>query len=1148
MADSVVIRIDGDDSGFRRTLSNVKSSLASAGKSVRSAFAGISNYSGTISKAISGIGGASITAFKGLAIGVGAITTAIAGVGAATVGYTANVEQLQTSFEVMTGSAQKAEQVMDRISQLGAETPFEMTDLAETTQLLMNYGFAADDAINRMTMLGDIAQGNADKMNSIATAYGQMSSAGKVSLEDVKQMIEAGFNPLQEISESTGESMASLYDRISKGTLAVDEITAAMQRATSEGGKYYQSMQKQSETLSGLFSTIQDNAQQLGAKIFDPVTDSLREQVLPEAISILDELDAAFDAKGFDGLTNALLRQIPKLTTAAVSGVQTVLSGVSKKLPALAKGLLSQLPNLLSSAGTLAGDLTDALFAVASTAAESLAGMLPELVPTLLTGAGRLLESLFSGMLSISSGFIRGFTTSLKKLGLMDWTAEDLIDQAFENVDREHVEDIKAKINVDPDLELTEDPTVELNSLYDEIERVLTDGEADTEEIISGLEEKVKTYYETQVAKINEWRDSALAGLDSTLPKEQYDQAAAEINTQADSIITNLGTASDTAVAFVEEMAGKPTEVVKANLSTLEGYLGDAETIVKQVADLTGATGKTISEAQREIVAAGMSTDESVQINAIAATAAEFDAAVKAAEERKAQALVEAAKMYAEGSDQYAEIEAQAIVDYESSTAAAQATLEQNMALLWKGIAKAMDPENMAVIDAYQSKVELKNRISTLLEGMQEALSIDEIKTGDISLYDYVARMLENSALTDADWQVIAQQTGLDSASVQAELTDLISGNIRGALLYGGRLEDPIDLLGIAEFFEFDETQVSGIADSIAPMITTASESGFLNGMKNVDLTDSQQLLQFLMADFGDYAESTIGKTEIEGEPKIDMDPELTTENLDNVQQEVVDAVEEATTGAEPVDIEQPVNVATKATADESGIQEAVETELQDQTMNVDVNAAVSLNVTVSDSNATAVGTAAGVQLGDGIIAGIDSKDDEVSTAGATLVERAADGAESAYRSMRNAGAMAGTGFQLGLASKRADIINTARSIANSAARAIAAALEIRSPSRVTERFGTYFGEGFEIGARDSLNRAVRTIDGIVGSINLSPRIPAPDFEGALTSATQMLSDAENQRPIDIYFNGRFFARAARSDLQREINSANRMTNLTYGG
>lgn len=943
--------------------------------------------------------------------------------------------------------------------------------------------------------------------------------------------------------------MASLYDRISKGTLAVDEITAAMQRATSEGGKYYQSMQKQSETLSGLFSTIQDNAQQLGAKIFDPVTDSLREQVLPEAISILDELDAAFDANGFDGLTNALLRQIPRLTTAAVSGVQTVLSGVSKKLPALAKGLLSQLPNLLSSAGTLAGDLTDALFAVASTAAESLAGMLPELVPTLLSGTGRLLESLFSGMLSISSGFIRGFTTSLKKLGLMDWTAEDLIDQAFENVDREHVEDIKAKINVDPDLELTEDPTVELNSLYDEIERVLTDGEADTEEIISGLEEKVRSYYETQVAKINEWRDSALAGLDSTLPKEQYDQAAAEINAQADSIILNLGTASDTAVAFVEEMAGKPTEVVKANIDTLNGYLTEANGIVERVAELTGATGKTISEAQREIVAAGMSTDESVQINAIAATAAEFDAAVKAAEERKAQALVEAAKMYAEGSDQYAEIEAQAIADYESSTAAAQATLEQNMALLWKGIAKAMDPENMAVIDSYsaQAQAQLRSKVQGLASGITDAVNDTSLQLDEDVLREYVIGLFENAQLTEQDWALIAESNGMSGEDVRENFINNFINAIASAKM-DGVTYDPIALFGLNELLSVNPESAGSIADSIADTITAASEAGLLNGMESVDLTDSQQLLQFLMSDFGDYAESTIGKTEIEGEPKIDMEPELTTESLDNVQQEVRDAVEEATTGAEPMDIEQPVNVATKATADESGIQEAVETELQDQTMNVDVKAAVSLNVTVSDSNATAVGTAAGVQLGDGIIAGIDSKGDEVSTAGAALAERAADGAETAYRSMRNAGAMAGTGFQLGLASKRTDIINTARSIANSAARAIAAALEIKSPSRVTERFGAYFGEGFEIGARDSLNRAVMTIDGIVGSINLSPRIPAHDFEGALTSATQMISDAENQRPIDIYFNGKFFARAARTDLQREINSANRMTNLTYGG
>ena len=70
-----------------------------------------------------------------------------------------------------------------------------MPELAETTQLLMNYGFTADDALDKMQMLGDISQGSAEKMNRIATAYGQMSSAGKVSLEDVKQMNRSRFQP-----------------------------------------------------------------------------------------------------------------------------------------------------------------------------------------------------------------------------------------------------------------------------------------------------------------------------------------------------------------------------------------------------------------------------------------------------------------------------------------------------------------------------------------------------------------------------------------------------------------------------------------------------------------------------------------------------------------------------------------------------------------------------------------------------------------------------------------------------------------------------------------------------------------------------------------------------------------------------------------
>lgn len=202
--------------------------------------------------------------------------------------YNATMEQYQTSFETMTGSVEKATDVVEQLKKKAAATPFEMPQLAETTQLLMNYGFTADDAVDKMSMLGDISQGNADKMNRVATAYGQMSSAGKVSLEDVKQMIEAGFNPLKEISESTGESMESLYDRISKGTISVDEITESMERSTSKGGKYFQAMDKQSNTLNGRMSTLKDTVQEKLGAAFQGLSDILRDNVIPFAIDLLN--------------------------------------------------------------------------------------------------------------------------------------------------------------------------------------------------------------------------------------------------------------------------------------------------------------------------------------------------------------------------------------------------------------------------------------------------------------------------------------------------------------------------------------------------------------------------------------------------------------------------------------------------------------------------------------------------------------------------------------------------------------------------------------------------------------------------------------------------------------------------------------------
>ena len=274
------------------------------------------------------------------ALGLGKIAKDFASAG---ISFNASIEQYQTSFEVMTGSAEKAAQITQQLKQIAANTPFELPQLADTTQLLMNYGFTADDAMKKMQMLGDISQGSADKMTRIATAYGQMSSAGKVSLEDVKQMIEAGFNPLQEISKSTGESMASLYDRISDGSLSVDEITASMERSTSAGGKYFQSMDKKSQTLNGKISTLKDTFNEFAGKAMQGLSDVLSNTVIPALTGVLshsDEIMAVLNAllpvivavgSAFAAwkIVN-FIQDIPKM----VGSVKTAILGVNAALAA----------------------------------------------------------------------------------------------------------------------------------------------------------------------------------------------------------------------------------------------------------------------------------------------------------------------------------------------------------------------------------------------------------------------------------------------------------------------------------------------------------------------------------------------------------------------------------------------------------------------------------------------------------------------------------------------------------------------------------------------------------------------------------------------------------------------------------------------
>lgn len=367
----------------------------------------------------SGISKLGSLAKGGISVLAGAIGSVTAALGAGTVAglkYNASIETYQTSFEVMTGSAQKAAEVIDQLKKVGAETPFELPDLADTTQLLMNYGLTADEAMDKMMMLGDISQGSADKMSRIAMAYGQMSSAGKVQLEDIKQMIEAGFNPLQEISESTGESMSSLYDRISQGTLSVDEVTASMERATSAGGKYYQSMQKQSQTFSGMISTLKDNAQQLIGEVVQPISDSMVNTLLPAATDAIGQMTDAFQTQGADGLVQAGSQILANVVTGIAQGLPDLLTLGLQVVTSVLQGLTVNMPQIITAGGQILQSLVSGMLQLLPAVGQFVITLLAELYAQITAAAPSLLQKGYELLNNLVTGFVQAIPEMLPQM------------------------------------------------------------------------------------------------------------------------------------------------------------------------------------------------------------------------------------------------------------------------------------------------------------------------------------------------------------------------------------------------------------------------------------------------------------------------------------------------------------------------------------------------------------------------------------------------------------------------------------------------------------------------------------------------------------------------------------------------------------
>lgn len=177
------------------------------------------------------------------------------------------VEQLEISFRTLLGSQEKASALIAEIKSYGTVTPYDTEGLAQAARLMLSYGMSSSKIMPTLKMLGDIAMGDKDKLQSLTLAFSQMSASGRVCKEDLNQMVDAGFNPLQIISEKTGKSIGQLTDEVSKGAISVQDIEQAFIDATSEGGKFHNMVNNMSDSIAGKTAQMTDNWEAFKASI-----------------------------------------------------------------------------------------------------------------------------------------------------------------------------------------------------------------------------------------------------------------------------------------------------------------------------------------------------------------------------------------------------------------------------------------------------------------------------------------------------------------------------------------------------------------------------------------------------------------------------------------------------------------------------------------------------------------------------------------------------------------------------------------------------------------------------------------------------------------------------------------------------------------
>lgn len=407
MADgSVTIEVTLTKEQIEKGLKSINSDLKSLEKSSKS-------LSNKMANSFKNFGDKVSKAGTALTVGLTAPLTAL---GVAGVKYNATMEDFEANLTTLLGNADDAKDMLADLKEMANTTPFETTDLLDATQTMLGFGLEAKKTKGYLQTLGDISMGNADKLKSLTRAFSQIGAAGKATMEDINQMIDAGFNPLQIMSEKTGKSMAKLREEVSEGEVSFKDIAEAMEDATSEGGRYYKSMEKASQTMNGKMSSALD--------ALNTALGDLTESLLPLATKAIEKItDWANAFTELDDKSKQTILTMAGIVVAvgpALTAFGKLTSGIGSvvKLFGTFKTAMDVAKGVTTSTSTAVGGLAKVFGAITSPIGLAITGITASigLISIAVNNATKDTKEAFSNMGNAASEFIAGIDTAKSHL------------------------------------------------------------------------------------------------------------------------------------------------------------------------------------------------------------------------------------------------------------------------------------------------------------------------------------------------------------------------------------------------------------------------------------------------------------------------------------------------------------------------------------------------------------------------------------------------------------------------------------------------------------------------------------------------------------------------------------------------------------